>query len=180
MLVILGGLGAYLLWIEPRTRSQAKTDQQTLYTIDSEQVVEIEVQSGVASIRLEREPGGPFGLAQDRAWRFSDRSDPVDQFRVQGVSLTGPTVRRTLEGVSDLGQFGLNPPQALVRLGLQDGAEVVLQLGNGSPDASGRYVLKAAEAPVYLVDDFWAQNMLRLVSEAPVQATPTPEATAAP
>ena len=166
LVVILAGLAAYLVWIEPRTGGEAETEQAKVYTVSPEQVVGIEVQSGEASVRLEREAGG--------AWRFADRAEPVDQLRLQSVSLTGPTVRRTLEGVSDLGQYGLDPPQARVRLKVQDGSEIVLHLGNRSPDASGRYLQRASDGPVYLVDDFWAQDWLRLVSEPPVQATPTP------
>lgn len=168
LLVVLGALAAYVLWVEPRTRPGAQSQQASVYTVGVEQVTGIEVQSGEVGVRLEREVGGP--------WRFADgRSDPVDQARLSGLSLGGPTIRRTLNDVSDVGQFGLAPPQATLRLSLQDGGEVVLQLGNRSPDAAMRYVQRDEPTTVYLVDDFWAQAWLRVVSEPPVEPTPTQE-----
>ena len=167
LLLVLGALAAYLLWIEPRTRRGPQSQQASVYTVDPAQVTAVEVQSGEARVRLERVVGGP--------WRFADgRQEPVDQARLSGRSLGGPIIRRTLADVSDLGQFGLAPPQATFRLSLQDGSEVMLQLGNRSPDAAMRYVQKDEPTTVYLVDDFWAQAWLRVVSEPPVEPTPAP------
>ncbi len=167
LLVVLGALVAYLLWVEPRTRGGPQSQQTSLYAVSPAQVTGIEAESGTARVRLEREIGGP--------WRFADRrQDPVDQARLSGLSLGGPPIRRTLADVSDLGQFGLAPPQATLRLTLQDGSEVALLLGNRSPDAAMRYVQKEEPTTVYLVDDFWAQAWLRVVSEPPVEPTPAP------
>jgi hypothetical protein len=97
---------------------------------------------GQAAVTLER---------VDRRWLLTaPLALPADEFRVQ--ALLALVAARSEAGFraagNDLGQFGLEPPQAVLRFD-----DVVLAVGNTEPLSGRRYLL--ADGEVHLIEDRW-------------------------
>ena len=83
--------------------------------------------------------------------------------------LSGPRVDDILrDNIEDLSEFGLDPPQIKVRLGLAAGADVEFYLGNPTPDGEHRYGSVKGEPELYAMTMQLADRIGALVTDPPV------------
>ena len=144
LLLVLGALGAYVYWIElPHERHEA--EQKQLLTFDKDKV---------ASITLEY-PDHAIALARDadKHWRITKPIDvTADDAAANNIvtAVADTKVTRTLDDVGDkLASYGLEPPEAVVKLGLEGGAELpAVKVGKTTQVGFSAYVQKDDEKSV--------------------------------
>ncbi len=80
---------------------------------------------------------------------------------------------RKIETPGDLAAFGLNPPQYELRLEMQDGSALTIQLGDQNPDGNYFYARKNDDAAVYLINSSLGEKIKEFVTLPPYIPTPT-------
>ena len=110
----------------------------------------------------------------DKYWYFTDPEGPqVDIERWGGgipLLLSGPGANRLIAEAPTAEQvtaFGLDQPQMLVKLLLEDGFELEILLGDATPDGVSYYIKRADRPEVLTVDHTWFGVIERLVTEPP-------------
>lgn len=144
LLLVLAALGAYVYWVElPHEKSQA--EQKRLLAFDKDKVETITLEYPDHAIALER--------GAERHWRIVKPMDADADDGTVGNLLTAVAeaqVTRTLDDVGDkLGSYGLDPPQAILKLGLAGGAELpAVKVGKSTQVGFSAYVQKGDEKSV--------------------------------
>ena len=110
----------------------------------------------------------------DRYWYFTDPDGPrVDSSRWGGgipLLLSGPGANRLVEAApteEQLAAFGLDEPQMLINLLMRDGAELLILVGDATPDGISYYAKHANRPEVLTVDSAWFEVIERLVTDPP-------------
>lgn len=146
LLLVLAALGAYVYWVEiPHEKTEA--EQKRLLVFDKEKVGSITLQNGDTTIALER--------GDDKHWRITKPIEAdADDATVNNLltALSDAQITRTLEGVGDkAASYGLDPPQAVVTLGLTDGTTLPpVKVGKGTQVGFAAYVRKGDEDAVHI------------------------------
>ena len=144
LLLVLAALGAYVYWVElPHEKSQA--EEKRLLAFDKDKVGTITLEYPDHAISLER--------GAERHWRLvkpieADADDPTVGNLLTAVA--DAQVTRTLDDVGDkLGSYGLDPPQTVLKLGLEGGGELpALKVGKTTQVGFSAYVQKDDEKSV--------------------------------
>ncbi len=106
-----------------------------------------------------------------RRWFFDDEDDvPTSLFRWGGITqlLGGPRTQRELaKSFSDPALYGFDDPELTIRVLLRDNREIVLEMGDLTPDGGAHYARQQDYKELYTVDASWGEVMLRLVNEPP-------------
>ncbi|TMA77995.1 MAG: DUF4340 domain-containing protein, partial [Deltaproteobacteria bacterium] len=144
LLLVLAALGAYVYWVElPHEKREA--EQKQLLTFEKDKV---------ASITLEY-PDHQIALARDadKHWRLVKPIEaPADDTAANNLvtAVADAKVTRTLDDVADkLASYGLAPPEAVVKLGLEGGTELpALKVGKTTQVGFSAYVQKDDEKSV--------------------------------
>jgi hypothetical protein len=104
-------------------------------------------------------------------------SDEGDSPRIQSVidQVANLQATRKLEGtpVADLTPFGLVTTTFSITIGLEDGSQATLRVGDKNPQGSAYYVQTGDDPAVYLVSSFNLDDLTGFVSNPPVKPTPT-------
>ncbi len=119
-------------------------------------------------------------MHSDRYWYFTDPDGPqVDGLRWGGgipLLLSGPGANRLIDEAptaEQLTAFGLDEPQMLLHLQLQDGVELEIHMGDTTPDGISYYTKQANRSEVFTVDSTWFVVIERLVTDPPYPPTPS-------
>lgn len=110
-------------------------------------------------------------------WRMLlPAESPADEPRLIRIasSLADLRYTRVLADVGNLGDFGLQPPQAQATLVFSGGLKIDLTVGITNPIGSSRYVQIAGDPKVYLVSAYALQDLFDLVQSPPYEPTPIP------
>ena len=131
-------------------------------------------QDDIASVAVRSANGeAAFRRGADGSWAFdADPPLPVNPDRWGGVTLllSGPEVERVLIAADiggGAGEFGLDAPSAVVRVGLADGSAVTARLGDKTPDGRNVYAQVEGRDAVALVNAPWGEALTRLASDPP-------------
>ncbi len=104
-------------------------------------------------------------------WFFDGQKDvPADLYRWGGITqlLGGPRSQRVLlKSFDDPELYGLNDPQLIINVILRDETELVVEMGDLTPDGGAHYARQQGYEELYTVDSSWGEVMLRLVNEPP-------------
>lgn len=110
----------------------------------------------------------------DRQWYFAGaEGPPVDRSRWGGgipLLLSGPGANRRIAEEADpeqIARFGLNDPQMVIDLTLDNGDTVAIKVGDATPDRRGYYIQRIGASDVYTVDYTWYDVLARLVTDPP-------------
>lgn len=149
--------------------SEDSTEQQPFaYTIPIDDIISIKLETEGQEIA--------FHYRESiRRWYFDDTDEyqdtPADLFRFGGITtlLGGPRTTRVLaEEATDLTQYGLDEPTSKYTIGLRNGTEQVLLIGDETPSGAANYMLVEGVNQVALVDSSWSNVLDRLVTTPPV------------
>jgi len=181
ILVILVGA---VYFFEARSSGQAETptaDQPIpLVQLPAAEINHVELKAGKDSITLFRaENGGQWKLGTAQS-ATPENGEEADQDRVNTVvsSLSSLNATRVVtEQASDLSQYGLTQPAAVVTLQTTSGQDEVVRFGGANPSGSGRYVQFNNDPKVYLVYSYLFDDIARMVQDPP---RPRPTPTVAP
>lgn len=140
-----------------------------IYSLGSENVQKIAVQSREGSMAVERQ-GEEWFLTKPMATK-------ADAGRMNGVVLAVSGMvadRSVVTGTVDLAPYGLISPAMTATLTTKDGQGVTVFFGEQSPVTGSSYVKRLDGDVVYLVSPSWTDVLQRLVTELPLPQEPTP------
>ncbi len=109
--------------------------------------------------------------------------DWLDQARVNGAAtrMGKLTASQVITNVSNLAQYGLDPPQLTVTLTISNGQKIILYPGAETPIDNNRYLLTAVdEQSVYVISSFAIDDLRRLLDDPPLTPAPRPTITTSP
>ncbi|MBI3768589.1 MAG: DUF4340 domain-containing protein [Deltaproteobacteria bacterium] len=147
LLLVLAALGAYVYWIElPHEKRQA--EEKRLLAFDKDKVGTITLEYPDHAIALAR--------GDEHHWRIVKPIEADADDSTVGNLLTAVAeaqVTRTLDDVGDkLGSYGLDPPQTVVKLGLEGGGELpAVKVGKNTQVGFSAYVQKDDEKSVRII-----------------------------
>ena len=149
LLVVAGGLGAYVFFVERHRAPASETEpNEQLFTFDADDIAELHLTGTSATVtELHRTDG---------TWRVvSPIEANADETAVSSItsSLASLEIRRVLdEGPVDLEPFGLVDPALDVGFKLADGETVAhVLIGEETPTGSDRYAKLADADRVFLI-----------------------------
>lgn len=173
LLLVLGGY-AYYLSRQPATEDEPTAADEPVPLHETEyheyDIVAWEIvgpQSAAQFVRTDLEP------TRDWAMTFPIAIPPeqLDQVRVNGaaVRLASLTAHQAIDNVSDLTQYGLNPPLVTATLTISSGETVTVLGGLPTPVGFQSYVrLPADESTVYVVPGVAIDELRRMLDAPPV------------
>jgi len=176
--VVLFGFVYFVELRKPEDKSKTPGLSQTpIWSLTPDQVARITIRDNTnqKTAEVARE-GGVWNIKQPI-------QEPADDTRLN--SLAGQVARLSATRVisepgADLGAFGLAQPKFTLQVGLNAGAEEVLQLGDTTPDGAATYARHEGAQPIYLVQTFIINDLKNLITNPPKKPTPTPTATDTP
>ena len=172
LMVLVAVVGGYVLIFELQRQSEESPwTGPWFYDVGFEDITSISV--------TYREQRQAF-VRKEQGWIFEDTGEPVNLERWGGIPLllSGPRSTRLLaEQIDNPAEYGLDPPQSHITVGIKGGRQISILLGNKTPDGASYYGQVADSAPLFLILGSWGDIINRLVTEPPMLPTPTLEAT---
>jgi hypothetical protein len=134
----------------------------------------------ITGLRLERTSGGLLELGRDEqgAWKLIyPKADETDITAVESAvsQLISVPVISTLEEGPSMEDAGLATPAYRLLINLDDGSQVVMNVGNVTPTGAGYYVLVSQQG-MSIVSKFSLDPFLKLLDNLPIKLPATPEA----
>ncbi len=183
LLVVLLGLGSYVLFVErkkPSPQEAGATPTATVrprlfdFNATDARAVSLQLGEGDKRTRLEYRDDGNWYLVDPL-------DDEADQSRVtrfvELVAALKPL--RELAGANDFREYGLDPPSMQVTVKLADGTARELHVGDKSPSQTGYYGRVYGRDVIYLLPTSIGADVERYLNEPPVKPTAIPAPTGA-
>ena len=162
--VMIGATWAIIEFTDVVFREEDDPDEPWLYHIDEGEITYIEVIHGGQGAQYSRDPGS-------YQWKIlGDPEFPVFQHRWGGTPLllSGPRVNRGLKTtIDDPAQYGLDPPETIVRVRDHAGNSVEFHMGIPTPDGGNQYARLVGDEALYTVPAVWADVVNRLALDPP-------------
>ncbi|MEE8419139.1 MAG: DUF4340 domain-containing protein [Dehalococcoidales bacterium] len=171
LLAAMLALGGYFYFTNRPEPPVKEEPRKFAWLIEMDDIQRIEVSlpregKSQAFIKIPREDQFP--------WFFDDEAKTdIDVQRWGGgipLLLSGPGVERIIsENTSDekLAEFGISDPQMTVNLTMLDGYQMLIRVGDITPDGRSFYVQAPNTRDVALVDISWYEVIARLINEPP-------------
>ena len=162
--VMIGATWAIIEFTDVVFRGEPDPDEPWLYKIQDSDITNIEVEHQGEAVRFARDPGGYQWMI------IGEENYPVFQQRWGGTPLllSGPRVNRGLkETLDNPAQYGLDPPETVVRVSDYAGNTYEFHMGIPTPDGSNQYARLVGDNALYTVPAVWAQVVNRLAMEPP-------------
>ena len=164
MAVMIGATWAIIEFTDVVFRPEPDTDEPWLFRIDETEITFIEVIHDGQNAKYERDSGS-------HQWMIKGDPDvPVFQQKWGGTPLllSGPRVNRGLkETIDDAAQYGLDPPESIVRVADWAGNTFEFHMGIPTPDGSNQYARLVGDEALFTVPSVWADVVNRLALEPP-------------
>jgi Domain of unknown function (DUF4340) len=148
LVALLGGLGAYLYFVDSEKPLGEAEEKPKVFTVDADQIEELKVSTiagGVAELKKSADGWSLTSPTQVRA----------DDSEVTGITsnLASVSIQRVVdESPTNLGDYGLREPVAEVSFKTKDAkAFKTLQIGTKTPTGSDMYAKTADDKKVFLV-----------------------------
>jgi hypothetical protein len=176
LLVVFVALAAgAILW--QRSQDQKGTSEATA-TPGSQLLFHFK--GNINGLRLERASGGVLELSRDAqgAWALTyPKAEETDVAAVEGAvsQLISVPVLSTLEEGPSMEAAGLATPAYRLLINLDDGSQVVMNIGNVTPTGTGYYVLVSQQG-MSIVSKYSLEPILKLLDNPPVKLASTPTA----
>lgn len=144
-LLLLGGLGAYVYFVEVKggkKKEEAEKEAKRVVTIRQEDIERLVIDNEHGHIELMKQAG---------KWRMAAPvSAPSDESTVNGLlaSLTSAETKSTIDDVKDFTPFGLTIPQATIEIYGVGGRHEKLRIGKRSAVSQDLYVRRGDESKV--------------------------------
>ena len=162
--VMIGSTWAIIEFTDLVFREERDQDEPWLFSIDEGDLVFIEVSHDGKSVQYSRDSGS-------HQWMIvGDPSYPVFQQKWGGTPLllSGPRVNRGLsETIRDPAEYGLDPPESIVRVTDFAGNTVEFHMGIPTPDGGNQYARLLGDEALYTVPSVWADVVNRLALDPP-------------
>ena len=159
------------IWAQVINRLATQPPYLRLFQLEDNPLVYVEVTSKGQSLTY-----GKVG-ADDSEWVLigPEEVDPTETPVLADVwgdlptMLNGPRVNDILaDSFKNPEEYGLEPPQTTIRLGMAAGADVEFYLGDTTPDGEHRYVSVKDKTELYAMPKQRADRLIALVTDPPV------------
>ena len=162
--VMIASTWAIIEFTDLVSRGEEEQPEPWLFRIDEGDIARIEVSYQEYDVEFAREPGS-------HQWEIlGDPSFPVFQERWAGTALllSGPRVNRGLtQTIDNPAQYGLEPPESVVRVSDIAGNSFEFHMGSPTPDGKNQYVRLVGDEALYTVPSIWADVVNRLAHDPP-------------
>lgn len=164
LLAILLLFGGAILVVTNR-ESPPDPDEDWLFKVDDNTITHIEVAYQGETAVYDKRPGGTkwFIVADGK-------EIPVFQEKWSGTPLllSGPRVNRTLsDEIGNPADYGLEPPETVVRVTERTGRTYEFHMGIVTPDGENQYARLVGSEKLFTVPQIWAMVINRLVFQPP-------------
>jgi hypothetical protein len=174
--IILGLFVLLLVFAWYLQHTKANAALQATATPGNQNLLDI-AENNIASITIEDDQGNKVSLGRDDNDLWSLTEPKVDATDVGGAEsivsqLVSLSVMSTLDPVPPPEATGLDKPADTITIQLKDGSETKIQVGKQTPIANGYYV-QVDQGAVSVVSKFGIESVLKMLTEPPIQVTPT-------
>jgi len=179
LLAVLVVLGAFVYFYEVRGAEGTKDQQQEaqIFSLTENDVRTIDVRADGKETTLARDDAGKWQLTAPEKAEADDLQVSSVLFRVAKLNAD----KIVADKIDDPAQYGLDKPQLELHLGLADGKQEALYVGNENPLGTGSYARKDGADQLYLLNASIVSDLRNVANEPPkVQPTPTPGPTSTP
>jgi hypothetical protein len=144
------------------------TPEQYIFTLDSAAVASLKITDNVSgkSVMVARDVTGQWTLVDPQA-EYTDVAS-VESAVTQLASLR---VTSSLPNSNNLAEYGLDQPAYTITVNVNDGGQLLAQVGSTTATSSGYYILVPGGVP-QIVAKYGLDAVLKLLSNPPI-ATPT-------
>ena len=164
VVAIAGGAWAIIEFTDIVSRDEVEEQKPWLYHIDEGTISYIQVTHGGKSAEYARDSGS-------HQWMIlGDPEYPVFQQKWGGTPLllSGPRVNRGLrETITNPSEYGLDPPESIVRVSDWAGNIIEFHMGIPTPDGANQYTRLVGDDALYSVPSVWADVINRLALDPP-------------
>ena len=164
VVAIAGGAWAVIEFTDIVSRGEVKEEKPWLFSIDEGTISYIQVAHGGKSAEYARDAGS-------HQWMIlGDPDYPVFQQKWGGTPLllSGPRVNRGLrETITNPADYGLDPPESIVRVADWDGNTFEFHMGIPTPDGDNQYARLVGDDALYTLPKVWADVVNRLALDPP-------------
>lgn len=151
LLLVLGGLGAYIYFLASKQPTDAGPSQERVFSsLESDKIEEVTVKSESGDVTTIKKDGA--------AWKIVT---PVtaDAAEAEAAGLTSALAQLEFLRVIDpnpsaLGDYGLDKPRVEIAFKVGDKTSGRLYLGSKTPTGTGLYARRNDEAQVFLVSEY--------------------------
>ena len=189
LLFVLAIFGALALYFRPWDRPEPSTEPPWAWRIDDDAIVHVEVShQGRAGDAIECSDdlvpitGERQFIAYDKdlgrgKWFIVDGDERSEVFHDKWAGtpllLSGPKVNRVLgETIENPAQYGLEPPESVIKVTEETGLSHEFRLGNKTPDEEYNYMSVDGTTQLYTVPEVWARVVNCLVVNPPYYPPP--------
>ena len=189
LVFVLVIFGALALYFKPWERTEPSDEPPWAWRIDDDAIVSVEVRhqgqigdsiecsedvipvtGELQSIAYEKDLGrGRWYIVQ------GDERTQVFQDKWAGTPLllSGPKVNRVLgETIQNPAQYGLGPPESIIRITEETGLSHEFWLGNKTPDEEYSYMSVGGSTQLFTVPEVWARVVKCLAVRPPFYPPP--------
>jgi hypothetical protein len=163
------------VWAWDRINGTPSTDTQVyVQNIKDADVQRIDVQTAAGTTSFER--------AEPVGWKFVSNQEPADLSKVNSVVTRLSKLRssaKVTDRVGELGTYGLAPPADTATLTMKDGVVHRVLVGAKTPNDSAYYTMVEGKTELHTINTLLVGDLEKLVTEPPLQTTPTPAGAAA-
>lgn len=171
VLVFVSLLVAVFYWQRKSPGESSETTptatQETLLEPDLT-IVRLRIDGVEGTVEVAKGEDGIWELVQPEA----EETD-VGAVEAAVTQLLALRILNRLEQIPDLEDLGLVIPSYRITLTLDDGSQIIADVGSVTPTESGYYVL-ASDRPLSVVPKSGLDSFLNLVKNPPIQPTVTP------
>ena len=164
VVAIAGGAWAIIEFTDIVSRGEVKEEKPWLYSIDEGTISYIQVTHGGKSAEYARDAGSLQWMI------LGDPDYPVFQQKWGGTPLllSGPRVNRGLrETITNPSEYGLDPPESIVRVSDWAGNTFEFHMGIPTPDGANQYTRLVGDDALFTVPSVWADVINRLALDPP-------------
>ena len=162
--VMIGSTWAIIEFTDLVSREERDPDEPWLYVIDETDITRIEVIHDGQEAHYARDSGSHQWMV------LGDPSYPVFTQRWGGTPLllSGPRVNRGLKKtIENPAEYGLDPPESVVRVTDWAGNTIEFHMGIPTPDGSNQYARLVGDNALYTLPSVWADVVNRLAIDPP-------------
>ena len=167
LLAVLLLFGGTILIVNLTRPPEPREDQDWLWRVDDNSLVEIEVAYEGDTVLYRKRAGGAYWFIVE-----GDKETRVFQDKWSGTPLllSGPRVNRTLvEEIENPAQYGLDPanPVSIIKITERTGVSYEAHMGHVTPDGENQYARLVGSPRLFTVPQIWAMVINRLVFQPP-------------
>jgi hypothetical protein len=144
------------------------TPEQKVFSVDSAAIASLMISDNASGkiVRVARDATGQWALVEPKA-EYTD----ISSVEAAVTQLTSLKVTSSISTTENLAEYGLDQPAYTITVNVNDGGQLLAQVGSATATSSGYYVLVPGGVP-QIVAKYGLDAVLKLLTNPPI-ATPT-------